>query len=340
MIKQIEYVSNKTEYDHAVHLAEIVREAHQRRHTNPEQNMMRSRYFFRQAHRIMHNVLLQIRQGGEIDTDQLAQLTVGILKQLSESKDAFLTVCRTKKREEYISMRAISFCALLLMLAQARGFSQKAQMQIGIGALLHDAGKMWLPLQLLNTAEKYKPREWRNMQSHIKYSKMILLSAKYRIGLFATNIIGEHHERLDGTGYPNALKGDEISLIGRMAGIADVYDALTSNRPYREAISPTQALQHLIINPEKFDTELVHTFIRHMGIYPVGTLVKLSNHILGVVVEQNHSLLHPKIRLLYDTVQKTRLPEGTLDLSRDPTQTIISTVTERQAGLTSVRLLG
>lgn len=130
-------------------------------------------------------------------------------------------------------------------------------------------------------------------------------------------VVAEHHERYDGTGYPKGLKGEEISIFGQMAGIADVYDALTSDRPYRKRLEPSEALKR-ILNWDKFNfnEEMVHQFIRCVGIYPIGFLVRLESGLLGVVIEQGtKDLLHPVVQVVYDPKRRGLIEPYIINLS-------------------------
>ena len=159
------------------------------------------------------------------------------------------------------------------------------------------------------------------MRTHVELGREIL-EANGGLGASSLSVVTEHHERQDGNGYPNRLKGDGITLYGQMAAIVDVYDANTSDRVYHHGEIPTRVLGLLLEwSANHFNPELVQQFIRCVGIWPVGSLVLLGNGWLAVVMEQSdRDLLHPKVRAVYDTTEKRFIPPVDLDLA-DPDNT-------------------
>lgn len=327
------YVSTPEEFETLVQIADQSREIERpKKSRTTEQELFRSRYLYRQAHRAMHNVLLQLKQGQTVDTGHLLRLTQSILLRIEENRDAFLAVCRFKQRSEYVYMRAVSFTALMLAFARHMGFSERDLLHMGVGALLHDAGKMWLPTHLLTKPGRLNKREKAEVEQHTQYTRMIYAALKNMHPL-AVAIGTQHHERIDGSGYPQRLRQDQISLAGQMAGIADVFDAMTSDRYYRNPAQPSQALRQLLKNDAAFDASLAQQFVKLIGIYPVGSAVQLDNGIIGIVQEQTADLLRPVILVVYDMEHRRRLPAYSLrlqdaDISRivasDPTQVRIN----------------
>lgn len=189
--------------------------------------------------------------------------------------------------------------------------------EIGLGALLHDVGKSRVPEAILNKPGKLTPKEFEIIRQHVVYGHEILVKTS-DISATALDVLLEHHERIDGTGYPEAKPGESISRFGQMAAIVDVYDALTTRRVYHDAMSPHEALRKLLQwSPQQFDRTLVQQFIRCVGIYPVGTLVRLESERLAVVVETGREqLLKPVVRLVFDISERRRIPPQDIDLSR------------------------
>jgi len=176
---------------------------------------------------------------------------------------------------------------------------------------------MMIPLEVLNKPTKLTDEEFVEMKKHVVYSRQIVSQIE-KIPQTSLLISAQHHERYDGTGYPEGLKGDEISKGGQMAAIVDVYDAITSDRCYRNGMEPVEGLRKLFEwSKFHFNAELVQKFIKCAGLYPVGTLIRLESGFLAVIVEPGQeSLLHPIVRVVYDTKKKSFMTPRDIDLSR------------------------
>lgn len=188
---------------------------------------------------------------------------------------------------------------------------------VALGALLHDIGKMRINLALLNKPGKLTEEEFRLIKSHVVLGSDLLRQMK-DIPRITFDPVELHHERFDGSGYPQGLKGSDISQIGRMSAIIDVYDAITTDRCYSKLLSPADAVRKLFEwSKFHFDPELVQIFVRNVGIYPVGSLVKLESGRLGIVVEQRENgLLTPVVRVMFDAKRNYYLAPEDLDLSK------------------------
>ena len=187
-----------------------------------------------------------------------------------------------------------------------------------MAGMLHDIGKMRVPDAILNKPGSLSEPEFEIMKSHVPLGLETLRQTP-GISPSVIQVAAEHHERMDGSGYPAGLRGDAISRLGRMAAIIDVYDAITSIRVYYHGIEPAAALQHLFQRGTgQFDGDLVEHFIQAIGIYPVGSLVRLASGRLAVVLEQQQDgLLRPKVRVLYDLRQDRALEPFDLDLAQE-----------------------
>lgn len=200
--------------------------------------------------------------------------------------------------------------------ARALDLPREIIREIAIGALLHDVGKAKVSDDILNKPAKLTDAEFTKMKSHVVQSKLMLLGTP-GISAIALDVAAQHHERFDGTGYPNKLKGDQISLYGQMGAIVDVYDAITSNRVYHKGMAPTEALRKLLEwSKFHFKLDMVQAFIRAIGIYPSGSLVRLESGRLAVVQEQHaDKLMQPTVKVMFHTKGHYLTPEM-VDLRR------------------------
>jgi len=257
-----------------------------------------------EANKVVHSILSDVRLGKQIEVEQAEPVVEQITDSIFRNKDALTSLSRIKQKDNYTFQHSVSVCALLVSFAHAMGFGRDVIREAGIGGLLHDVGKMKVPDAVLNKPASLSAQELSVMQSHAALGREILKQTD-GIPEKAILITGQHHERYDGTGYPDKLKEEAISDFGQMASIVDVYDALTSNRVYHKGMEPTAALKKLFEwSKFHFNEELVQHFIRVIGIYPVGSLVSLESGLLAVVVQQGeNNLLHPLVRAIFDPVK-------------------------------------
>lgn len=249
---------------------------------------------------------------------ELVEPLVGrMVDSIFRNQDALLPLARLKQHDNYTFQHSVSVCALLVAFARGLGLERELIKQVAIGGLLHDVGKAKVPDAILNKPAKLSDAEFTKMKSHVVQS-IIILQNTPGISQIALDVAGQHHERYDGSGYPNKLKGEEISFYGRMGAIVDVYDALTSERVYHKGMAPTGALGRLLEwSRYHFDPDLVRAYVRAVGIYPTGSLVRLLSGRLGVVTEQHASKpMQPKVRVMFHGVHKRYLPPEILDLAR------------------------
>lgn len=278
--------------------------------------VVQARVVHTEAHNVVHHLMSDIRMGKQIEIAKMSPVVENITDSIFRNKDAFISLSRIKKKDEYTFQHSVSVCALLVAFCRAMEYEKAVVMEAGTGGLLHDIGKMRVPDSILNKPGPLSDSEFVDMKSHAALGREIL---KLTPGVpeVAIVITGQHHERYDGTGYPDKLQKDEISLLGQMAAIVDVYDALTSNRVYHKGMEPTAVLKKLFEwSKFHFNAELVEHFICLIGIYPVGTLVKLESGLLAVVINPgNESLLRPTVRTVYDIKREYSVTPQDIDLS-------------------------
>jgi len=254
------------------------------------------------------------RMGRAIDPESVMPLVDAINASVGRHPDAFISVARLKSHDEYTYMHSVAVCALMLALARRLGLPEAEVRDAGAAGLLHDIGKAAMPLGVLNKAGALSDEEFRIMKSHPQCGWEMLKLCGTAPGQ-VLDVALHHHEKIDGSGYPHNLKGDAIGLMARMGAVCDVYDAITSNRPYKKAWGPAESLQRMVGWKGHFDERMLKAFIRSIGIYPVGALVRLESDRLGVVLEQGEgSLLAPKVRIFFNARKREPVFLKVLDL--------------------------
>lgn len=281
------------------------------------EEMARARSVFGEATRIVRSVMEDVRLGRQIEIESSRQVVEKITASVVRNSSALMTMRRLRNLDDYTLLHSVSVCAMLTTFAQAARVDAATLPDIALGALLHDIGKMRVSHSVLTKPARLSDEEFRHMQSHVVLGADLLRQMP-GIPAAAFEPLETHHERFDGSGYPHGLRGEDIPLVGRMTAIVDVYDAITSERCYHRPISPADAIRKLFEwSRHHFDPALVQVFVKSVGIYPVGTLVRLESGRLGVVIEQRESnLLTPVVRVVFDARRSHYLPPADVDLSR------------------------
>ena len=286
------------------------------RRVSVQREVERARNLHSEANRIVRDMMGDIRLGKQIQLEQIEPLVERIVDSIFRQQDAMLPLARLKDHDEYTFQHSVSVCTLMTSFARTLELPRDIIHEIAVGALLHDVGKAKVPDDILNKPAKLTDAEFVKMKSHVVQSK-IILQATPGISPIALDVAAQHHERYDGTGYPNKLKGEQISLYGRMGAIVDVYDAITSNRVYHKGMPPTEALRKLLDwSANHFEPRLVKAFIRSVGIYPTGALVRLESKRLAVVQAQHaDNPMQPTVKVIFHTAGHYLRPED-VDLRR------------------------
>lgn len=245
------------------------------------------------------------REGKELNLPKMDASIEVMVDSISRNPDAYIWLTRMKKYDSRIYKDSLSASVWATSLGRELGLEQEKLRALATGALCMDIGKTALPIEILNKAGRLSDEEWVIVKSHVEHGVRIL-SNTADISTDVLDIIRTHHERLDGSGYPAALKNNEIPLLGQIAGIIDFYVTVTSTRPYARAISSSNAIHMLYQQRGLYFSEgLIDKLIQALSTYPTGALVELSNGEVGVIVSQNPGLrLHPNVILLLDADKK------------------------------------
>ncbi|MFY8116779.1 MAG: HD-GYP domain-containing protein [Roseateles sp.] len=258
----------------------------------------------------------EARLGRAIDTEQCLPLVEDVANSVARNPSALISLARLKTKDDYTYMHSVAVCALMVALARQMGLDETETREAGLAGLLHDVGKMMMPLEVLNKPGALTDPEFAVMRTHPERGYEALREGG-KVSEPVLDVCLHHHEKMDGSGYPKKLKGDQISLLARMGAVCDVYDAITSNRPYKTAWDPAGSIQRMAQWQGHFDPVVFQNFVKSVGIFPVGTLVKLASGRLAVVVDQNPAnLVAPMVRVFYSTRSKMPIPVQLLDLSQ------------------------
>lgn len=271
----------------------------------------------KQAKNVVQNMYRDIRMGKSINT-QAAKATVStIVDSIIRNPDATIWLTQLKIKDEYTAIHSLNVCILSLAFGRHVGFSREMLNELGLGALLHDLGKIRVPELVLNKPGKLTSEEFKLMKLHPIYGKEILTTTD-GLSQNVVDVAYSHHERMNGSGYPHGLNADQISLYGRMVAIVDMYDAITSQRVYHHGIHSMDAMKQLYeLRKTDLDQKMVEQFIQCLGIYPVGSIVELVCGAVGIVVSINRERrLKPKILLVLNERNERIMPPRIIDLAR------------------------
>ena len=259
----------------------------------------------------------EARMGKAVDHEAAGALVDEISSSVMRNPGALISLARLRSADDYTYMHSVAVCALMVALARQLDLDEKATRDAGMAGLLHDLGKALMPMEVLNKPGKLTDEEFRIIKSHPVEGHRLLLEGG-GAGEIPLDVCLHHHEKVDGSGYPKGLKGDAISLYAKMGAVCDVYDAITSNRPYKSGWDPAESIRKMTEwSQGHFDARVFQAFVKSIGIYPIGSLVRLHSGRLGVVVDQTEkSLLAPKVRVFFSTKANAHIPPEVLDLAR------------------------
>lgn len=259
----------------------------------------------------------EARMGQSISTAGAQRMVEEISDSITRNPGALISLARLKTADDYTYMHSVAVCALMIALGRQLEIDEKLTRALGVAGLLHDLGKAVMPMEVLNKPGKLTDAEFAIIKTHPQRGYDMLVEGA-GVDAITLDVCLHHHEKVDGSGYPKGLSGEAISLYARMGAVCDVYDAITSNRPYKLGWDPAQSLGKMAEWCKgHFDPAVFQAFVRSLGIYPVGSLVRLASGMIGVVTEQSgDSLLTPKVKVFYSTKSKMRVLPRMVDLAR------------------------
>jgi putative nucleotidyltransferase with HDIG domain len=266
------------------------------------------------AKAMVSSMFQEVRLGNSFDPEICAPLVADVVDSVHRNSDALVSLSRLKLADEYTYLHSLTVCALMVSLGKQLGFDEAECHEAGMAGLMHDLGKAAMPMEIINKPGKLTSEEFEIIRGHPVRGHEMLLSAGVT-NEAVLEVCRFHHERMDGAGYPDRLPGKKLSLLVRMSMICDVYDAITSNRPYKAGWDPAESIAQMASWKGHFDEEILRVFIRSLGIYPTGSLVRLHSGRLAVVISQNpDKLTAPKVKVFFSTNSGTQLKREVLDL--------------------------
>ena len=253
------------------------------------ENLINARNTRNKTRSYIDDMLSEAKMGRVVDTKKAKKLVAELANNIASSIDASMWLTQLKNRDEYTAIHSLNVCVLSLTFGKALKLPQDQLHELGLGALLHDIGKMLVPLNILNKPGKLTDEEFVKMKEHPELGYKLIRKDK-NLSENVLAIVRSHHERINGQGYPDKLTENNISFFTKIVSITDVYDAVTSDRVYHDGMTPHDAMQRLYEwMPNNFDEELMQKFIRTLGIYPIGSVVELKTGHIGLVVKLNEA---------------------------------------------------
>ncbi|MAM87624.1 HD-GYP domain-containing protein [Allohahella sp. A8] len=279
----------------------------------------KARESYKIAKSMATSILSGIRIGKTLDINKTKEVVDDIVDSLLRNDDALMWLSKIRNQDEYTAEHCLNVCILSAAFAKRLGLPEDEIRLIGLCGMLHDVGKMKVPLEVLNKPTSLTPDEFELMRRHAEFGRDILMSQPGMLNK-AVDVAYNHHERLDGNGYPRKLKANQIPYYAKLVAIVDTYDAITSNRSYSRGRASMEALDIIYrFRGTQFDDELAKEFIKMIGIYPPGSIVELHTGEVGIVVMQNpKSKLKPKIVVVLDAQKRKLEQKILLDLLKEP----------------------
>jgi putative nucleotidyltransferase with HDIG domain len=297
-------------------LTEVAVRAEQPKKASMAEELKRAANICANSKAAMVSMFQEVRMGNALGYETASDIVEEISSSLMRNSNTLISLARLKTADDYTYMHSVAVSALMVALARQLKLDEPTTHELGVAGLLHDLGKAFTPAKVLNKPGKLTDEEFAIMKRHPVEGHQALLESGIT-GAIPLDVVLHHHEKVDGNGYPDRLSGDAISLYAKMGAVCDVYDAITSNRPYKAGWDPAESIRKMAEwSKDHFDQTVFQAFVKSVGIYPVGSLVRLHSGRLGVVVDQaERSLLKPKVRIFFSTKSNVRIVPETIDLS-------------------------
>ena len=287
-----------------------------------ESEILRIRDTYHYAQELVAKTLDDARASRDLDVESITRLTADFTASMIRNPDALALFSLVQRKSDILAHHSLRTCILALGLGRQIGLEQDALNVLGIGALLHDIGKIRIPQELLEKPSELSTAEAEVIRRHVADGLKILRQYAPGMPTMALEVVGWHHERYDGSGYPVGAKGNEISQFGHIGAIVDYYEGVTGDRPWRAGAAPHATLMHMYDRRgQLFEPDLVEQFIRYMGVYPIGSVVQLNTGERAVVITRNRERhLRPRVVLAADRDSRPMYGGRIVDLSKQRTE--------------------
>ncbi|HHF3043476.1 HD-GYP domain-containing protein [Vibrio diabolicus] len=287
----------------------------QRAYRSRDVQHKRAKKLIAEAKDLAQKLLNQTFEGKVIEVDEVEAWADDVIESVFIDSDALQCVSALRKKDSYLLEHSVNVACLLVSFGKYLGLDKQTLKQLAIGGIIHDVGKIKVDDKILHKPAKLTPEEFEHMKLHQVFAGEIILHVK-GLSDVSRDVCLMHHEKLDGNGYPRGLKGDEIPIHGRMSCIVDIYDALTADRCYKKGMSSAEAFKILLsLTPFHLDADLVYKFINCVGMYPVGSIVELSDGRVGIVWSSNDSqALKPEVKCFYSRKYQRYIDVAMVDL--------------------------
>jgi len=302
-------------------VAEVVTEAPKAAKPKPlaplSEEMDKARDVTRMVRNTVESLFRDAQLGRNLDAQRIDTAVRSVHESLDRNPGALLSLVQIKRADEYTYMHSVAVSALMAQLAKTLGMDEAEQHQAATAGLLHDIGKVGVPNEILNKPGRLTEDEFKAVRNHPRNGHELLA----RGGEFdevALDVCLHHHERIDGRGYPDRLNGDQMTRFAKMGAICDIYDAISSNRPYKSAWTPFESLRQMASwGKGHLDPDIFRAFVQSIGVYPVGSIVKLKSNRLAIVTEQNiNQLRNPVLKAFYSTQLHERIEPRFIKLGK------------------------
>ncbi|MGO4330001.1 HD-GYP domain-containing protein [Cupriavidus sp. 2TAF22] len=298
-----------------------------------------ARDVMRNGKAVVGSMFTDARMGRALEVEGALLLVDSVSNSLTRHSQALIALARLKVRDDYTYLHSFAVCVLMIALGRTLGLDNGTVQQLGLAGLVHDIGKVAIPAKVLHRNGPLSAAEMEVVQRHPSVGYRILNEARLYSNI-PLDVCIHHHERIDGRGYPFGLRASEISVHAKIAGVCDTYDSLTSDRPGHEAWSPARALEYMAVRVDTlFDRTVFQAFTRSIGIYPLGTVLRLRSGRLAVVFAQHdNEPLRPRVKVFYSVTDAAHLAPQTLDL-RETEDAIVGFEDPARWGLRDEQLL-